>query len=147
MYLYVYMWNLNGVMSYPITAKTTLQPDILYHHGKHPGPGMGCIQLNRWPKEPPGNFQTSQAITKDIGCSPQSDDKTLLLRVTHTSSNMEKPSWRLMRDFTPTRQCSQYWRCSAHSERKVKTSPVTNPSVYNMMICLHNILVQWQHKH
>lgn len=53
------------------------QLDILHHQGKRPVPGMDYIYLSHWTKGPHGNSQTSQAVVKDTGCSPQTEDKAL----------------------------------------------------------------------
>lgn len=45
-------------------------------------PGMGYTHLSHYPQSPAGIPQTSQITAKAIGCSPQSDTKILLLRMT-----------------------------------------------------------------
>ena len=44
---------------------------------------MGYILLNHWPKVSHGPLNTP-AIAKAIGCSPQTDGKALLLKITST---------------------------------------------------------------
>ena len=48
---------------------------------KFPVPGMDYIELSCWPKGSHGNPHP-QAVAKIIGCSPQTDDKALLLNTT-----------------------------------------------------------------
>lgn len=42
---------------------------------------LGYVQLSCWPSESQENPQTSQAMTKTIGCSLQSDGRVPLLRM------------------------------------------------------------------
>lgn len=103
MYIFVYVWNLNGVMESSNNAEDNASVRYLIPPRETSRARNGVYLVESLAKGAPGNFQISQAITKDISCSPQTDGKTLLLRVTHTSSNMEKSSWCLTRDFTPSR--------------------------------------------
>lgn len=56
------------------------------HHLKKPlVPGMDSICLSYWPNGSRGNQQTTQAMAKAVGCSPQTDGKkTPLLKTTLT---------------------------------------------------------------
>lgn len=53
-----------------------LQRDTFHHQGEHPVRGMGYVLLSHCSKETHGNPHTSQTI----GCSPQPDGKSLLLK-------------------------------------------------------------------
>lgn len=53
----------------------------LVNKTKLPEPGMGYSQLSFWQKGTLGNPQT-QAVTKTINCSPQTDSKVLMLKTT-----------------------------------------------------------------
>lgn len=46
--------------------------------------GIGYISLNCWPKRSNRNSQTTHAVVRTIGCSPQTYDKAPLLKITHT---------------------------------------------------------------
>lgn len=60
------------------------QLDISYCQVRLPVADLGCIQLNDGVRESHGNSQTTQAVAKTICCSPQSDSKTPLLKITLT---------------------------------------------------------------
>ena len=57
--------------------KSMTQLEIFLHQVKPPMPGMGCIQFSHWSNGPHGKPQTSQAIAKVIGYSPQTDSEAL----------------------------------------------------------------------
>ena len=46
--------------------------------------GLSFIELSSRPKRSHGNTQTTQAFAKTIGCSPQTDSKSLLRKTTPT---------------------------------------------------------------
>lgn len=79
------------------------QLDISCRQVKHPVPGMSYIRIPMDSPHPP----TSQTIVKAIGCqgcSPQPDDKLLLLDNTKGMlSNMVKLNW------CPARNFNSYW--------------------------------------
>lgn len=45
---------------------------------------------------------TSRATAMPINCTPPINSKVLLLKKIHISSNTERLSWGLIREFTPT---------------------------------------------
>lgn len=48
-----------------------------------------CQELNHWPKGSLKTLKYPKLLAKDIGCSPQTDGKALLLKKTFMSSNTE----------------------------------------------------------
>lgn len=59
----------------------------IYYHlspNKISGPGLGYIGLNCFSKGSHRNPEKTQAVVKAVGCSPQNDSKTFMLKATST---------------------------------------------------------------
>lgn len=108
--------------------------------------GVSYIKQSCWPTWPHGNSQTTQAITKAIGYSPEMMVRPCCLRQDlHNSLNKEVLSWC---PFSPTHQCCWYWNvlCMLPKE-KGKGSSATNSSFpFTVVSCLQDALVQERHK-
>ena len=84
----------------------------------------------------PWNPQTSQAIAKTLGFSPQTDSKAPSLNTSrYDSLNLEMPSRCLQRGFIPLFQCLCYREVLCMlSKEKHTHQPSHKPSVYNSVL-------------
>lgn len=64
--------------------ETDHQFTIICHQIKFQVPGLGYIGLNCFSKGSHGNPEKTQAVVKAVGCSPQNDSKTFMLKATST---------------------------------------------------------------